>query len=212
LAKEGRFAFECVDRPETFLASALARGVLLESQDVVNMRREDAVHPVVLKKGRRVQRRRQVITLLLALCLMGLNAGWMVLLNYRGAALRSALQRKAKAITGLARIPADQEVRVTQRYRVDQAETLKPFMRMFDPSLTEVVHDVLRQAQTSDMALETMLIKTDQVSVQGTSPDWPSCEKLVRVLQANGYDAQLEERKAGSDERVHFQIKGGRTL
>jgi hypothetical protein len=201
-------AFLSHDRPESFLARAVAVRALRGGPLRCNLRVGELTHPQqsMIEASTRVRVAASYLVFGLLLCV--LNMAWWGLLQHREARVQRSLTELARELAGNPSVPRGQEVLVARRSLERQRPLNAAFLAAFQPSLTVRLADVLETAHAEHIALETLSLRGDFISMHGTSDSWSGGQKLEALLSSSGFSVDLERRDAGADERVHFSITG----
>lgn len=196
--------------PSTFLARAVAARAVTGGPLACNLRGGEQEHPR-LRLDRERQARRWVHGALAAsLLVCAVNLAWLFYLQGTRNRLQDELQSVAGALAGSERLPRGQEVLAAERALQERATLVEPFRQVFLPSLTEAVAPLLRTASRHEMTLATIAVRPRALVCSGTAADWSHCEAIQAGLASAGWQAELERREAGADERVHFTVKAAR--
>ena len=195
--------------PSSFLARALATRALEDVALRCNLRSGSLIHPLEVQYRNRAKTRSAVAILVAGILLCGMNLGWRGLIAWKRQDLDDRVTALAHELAQTSRIPRGQEVLTAQRAIEQRAGLTAPFAEAFEPSLTVLLSNILRTAQKNRIALDSLSLRADSVSLRGTAGDWDRCGTLVRLLRDGGFTvAEPQRQDAGSDERVHFSIKG----
>ncbi len=195
--------------PRSFLARALAFRALRTEDISCDFRSGDLVHPYIRKAGVARRTRVAVTYLLFGVLLCGLNSVWQGLLSFKEKQAQTVLTQRAQELAPTMTIQYGQEVRAAERALVQQESLRSPFLRVFAPSLTRVLNALLKAAQEKGIQIDSLMLRSDYISVHGVSANWSDSEGLVDVLREHGYAPEpIERQDAGADEKVHFNLKG----
>lgn len=198
------------EKPETFLARALATRALLSGPLRCNLRAGPWTHPEMLRLSRRSARWILAAYLAAGLILCTANLYW----SFAASRKESDLDREFKSLASrLAGYPMDikgeQALKKVSDALTPQKEKLRPFMGPFEPSLVAVVGSLADIARQNDLRFETLTLARDKVSVSGTAGGWNRCEKLAESLRKAGYAVKLERKDALIDDRIPFTVGTG---
>ena len=205
----GPIRFMRHDGPGTFLARAMTDRALQGGPLACNLRRGKFLHPAMARHETTVYRHGSwaIAAAGLALCLLGL--AFPRLLDARVRSWQDRVERMAAPIAGS--LQRGQEVLLARRAVEAQALSEAPFLSVFAEPMENLLADMLRTSRQSKAALEFLALGEDVVSARGTIPDWDQCERLGEPLKRRGYSVKVERQDAGTDEKVHFSLQGGRT-
>ncbi|OGV62197.1 MAG: hypothetical protein A2498_16455 [Lentisphaerae bacterium RIFOXYC12_FULL_60_16] len=194
-----------------FLARALAVRSLSSGPLRCNLRPATLEHAFVQQRRKRRLLKTLVMFLLAGVVLLG-TAEWIRFqVEARLAEFDSRVVRQVDRIAGypvtLRGDDAVQEARKSHELRLRKMEV---FSRPFRPSLMNTVMPLVEAASSAGMTLESLQVNRDRVNLAGHAPDWPSPQKLARILEQAGYVPTVDRRDAGTDEQVPFIIEGRR--
>ncbi len=197
-------------QPESFLARAIAVRAMEGGPLGCNFRTGALAHPLEAAWESRSQSRQAVAVLLAGAILCGLNLSWRLLLRERTAAIQGAIRTAASELAQIANVPRGQEILVAKRAIEQRADQTAPFVDAFSVSPNAALVDILGVAASQKIVLDTLSLRSDSISMQGSADDWTRCETLVAAVRNRGLTADLQRQEAGADEKVHFAIKGAR--
>lgn len=210
LADAGHVLFLSHREPDTFLARALATRAAADEPLACNFRTGEFAHPLATRRRDAAVARTALLLLAAGLLLGAMNGTWRGFLARRTARVQADVNETAQRLAKMSRIPRGQEVLVARRAIEERAGLTVPFLRAFDPSLANLVGDLLEAAREQAVMLDTLSIRADSATVGGAAEDWNRCETLAALLRDRGYSASVERQDAGTDERVHFTIRSSR--
>jgi hypothetical protein len=124
--------------------------------------------------------------------------------------LQQTLTQVARDLTGFQKVPRGQEVELVNRWLDERATKSEPFVRAFTPSALKELNKILKTTNQHDLLLEQVTVRPGFISLNGTSDDWDRSAILEKFIQEQGYTSSLNRSDAGTDERVHFTLKGTR--
>lgn len=197
-------------RGSSFLARALAERALGNVALPCDLRAGPLEHPAQARSRRRAYRSLSHALAAAGIALLVMNLGWRALVEYRLRSTQGRIQALAVDLSGMARVPHGQEVFVVEAALQERDALLTPFLRAFEPSLLDLLAEILRTARQGRMALETLSVRPETVALSGTAEDWNRCEAVAAVLRERGFAAELDRQDAGADERVHFSVRATR--
>jgi len=197
-----------IGEPEAFLARALARRALTPGPLRCDLRQEEFVHAAVERRRRRGSRRAALVCVAAALALLAAD---IAVLRIARARLRAADRRIEAAVDRLAGYEVaargDDALTMVEAAVAERSAALRPFARMFEPSLAALVADVVETAAQHGLRLAALDLRNDRATVRGSAPDWDACEPLARQLRSAGFTADIAREERLEDERVGFRVE-----
>jgi len=199
-----------VANPETFLARALVERALLAGPLRCNLRCGALTHAAMIARSRRRWASAAALFLAAGLILCGCSLAAKVAARQREAAVDRAFIALADHLAGA---PVNAKGSAAIQKAGDKVrkkmENLKPFLNLFDPSLTVTLAAVTDTAKRNSLRLELLSIGRDTVQVTGMAKSWTGGDELLAELQRWGYAAKLDRKDAGTDGKVPFSITSG---
>ncbi len=198
-------AWRVMDQPETVLVRSLAASALQPDAWTSNLRAGSFEHPHIARDYRRARRKVSVWLMVASLLLAAVS-----LITAGAAALNKgawerAVAEKAFAMTGFADI-------LQARAKL---ATVSPAEEMLDQWIAPVAYPVfarvLVEAHQSGLNIETVSVRASGVLVRGDGSSWGDADRIAGLLREAGVtvdDKAIERRDAGSDERIHFSVRG----
>lgn len=186
--------------PAAFLARALATRALTPGPLRFDARQGRFVHPLVAARHRRAPVKAAAACLAAGLVLCIVNLVWTTAVSRRLEDLQANLRATAIRVAGSERlVPRGQERLGAQRAFDEQTRLLAPFLAAFQPPLTVRLESVLREAQSEGLRVQTLSATRTLITIRGTTPNWPPCERLMQRFQKQGYTVKAERKsEAGS--------------
>jgi len=196
------------DKPETFLARAVAGRALLPGPLRCNLRSGPLLHPVIARKAERDVASTALTYLAAGLLLCGINVTWDLAVKHRETALDKEAGALAERLAGSRAVSAKGSTRLkmVRDAMSPRKDKMKPFMRNFEPSLAETIAAMTDLARKNDLNFEILSISRDKINVSGTAGNWKKCESLKDFLKQKGYTVKLDRKESLASERVAFFI------
>ncbi len=205
---QGAFTFSFHDKPDSFLARAYSVRALDGRAARCNFRTGTLAHPAEAQRREKMARHVVHASLAAGIFLCGINAGWLWLLNRQDARAQTQLSALASELTGT-RVPRGQEILTVQRSMEEQDQLAQPLLTAFQPSLNNLLREILVTAEANRMIIESIQLKHNAVSIRGASEDWDGCDVLAARLRELGFTVDPPQREdAAEDEKVHFSLQG----
>lgn len=203
-------AFDTLSQPDTALARALARRQLQTHSHPCAFRTGEREHAAATGRYRARSRNGALQAAAAGLLMLGLGAGWLLLLDHKVASAQVQLTTAAQAVTGEGVVLySGQERLLAERAAQERREREEPLRRLQSAEVATRLVEVLDTARQNKLALEAITVRRTFLSATGSSPDWDQCEALPTYLENLGWTADLKRQDAGADERVHFTVQGG---
>jgi hypothetical protein len=209
LSAGSRMTFERHDAPAAFLARALAVRAAT-APTPCNLRRGARTHPALAAAAARAGFRQAASAAAAGGMLLVLALGVPAALDARARAVQDELSERAMALTGLPRIGRGLESRMAADAARRRAAEWAPVERAFSPSMLLTVRRTLDAAAAAGLHVRLIECGATGAVVRGTSPDWNACARADAALRDEGYQTRLTREDAGADERVGFEVRGGR--
>jgi len=196
--------------PETFLARALAERALLAGPLRCNLRCGSLTHAATMARAKRRWASAAALFLAAGFILCGCGVAASVAARQREAAVDRAFRSLADSLAGF---PVNAKGSAAIQKVGDKVhkkmENLKPFLNVFDPSLTVTLAALADSAKRNSLRLDRVSLGRDKVQVTGVARSWTGGDDLLAELQRWGYSAALDRKDAGADGKVPFSITSG---
>ena len=196
------------DDPESFLARAVATRALLPGPLRCNLRNGELTHPALVRRQRRQAVRTPLLMLTAGILLCGVHIALNVVVRGRESAIDRDFHALASDLAGYDIGPAKGEHAIgmaTDKAR-ERKLAMAPFLRAFQPSLTETVALVMEVGKKHGLRYERFELADGAAAIRGTSVDWRACEALLDALKEAGLAVTLDRREANAEERIPFAI------
>jgi len=195
------------DKPETFLARAVATRALTAGPLRCNLRTGPFVHPFITSRVEKETVRTALIYLAAGLLMCAVNLAWNTMVSRKELALETATSSLADKLAGYhVAAKGEGRVKVVRDALSPRKEMLKPFLRNFEPSLMEVIGAITDLAKKNDLHYESLSISREKVNISGTAVNWRKCDVLMDFLKQKGYAVRMDRKESLSDERIAFSI------
>ena len=196
-----------VDDPESFLARALAVRALAISASQCNLRSGEITHSRIADYGRRVQLKFAVLWILVGALLCGGNIMMQRTISYRNEQINKKFRGLADSLAGyhITAQGATAVTVVTDSIAARKAD-LNPFLQAFQPSLLELMADIINVSKKNDLLCEVLSLDYETISVIGTSSTFDASEELAEILVRSGYLVSNKRGNALQNERIPFTI------
>ncbi len=196
------------EKPDAFLARALATRALIPGPYRCNLRSGPLTHPDIRKQARKRAAAPAWICLAAGAALIAANIAVHTLVRHRESEteqrfseLRDTLLGYSLPVTGE---DALREVR-TALDKIKQDE--QPFAKFLTtPSPLERMLALVRYCAENDMHLETAEIGDEHIVLRGSAPNWPLGEALANVVESSGFPVTLKRQSARDDGRIPWTI------
>lgn len=208
LGLSGRCEYLELENPAAFLASALARRALGRGRRGINLRGGDMRHPAVAAAQVGRERRRALLALAAGILLCAGNIVFARMLLGEERAVQRRLQRRAREVSGMERVPRGMEVKTVREELAKRRAAERRLEGLFKPSEGALALKMTAFAARNGIRFDRIDLRDGKALIAGTASDWDSCRLLADFMEGSGYAAELERQDAGVDERVHFSIEG----
>jgi hypothetical protein len=167
-------------------------------------------HPAILARARRRWASAAALFLAAGLILCGCSVAAQLAARQREAAVDRAFIALADDLAGF---PVNAKGTAAIQKVGDKVhkkmESLKPFLNVFDPSLTATLAAVVDTAKRNSLRLDRVSLGRDTVQIAGIARSWTGGDGLLAELRRWGYPAKLDRKDAGADGRVPFSMTSG---
>lgn len=195
------------DRPESFLARAVATRALVAGPMRCNLRSGAQLHPLVARRDAKETMMAAMIYLAAGILLCAVNIAWGIMISQKESSLEETSGLLADKLAGYhVAAKGEARVKVVRDALNPRREMLKPFLRCFEPSLADTIVSMTDLAKKNDLCYEILSISRDKVNVSGTAGNWKKCDVLLDALKQYGYGVKMDRKEALVDARVAYSI------
>ncbi len=207
LSEQSEQNINIVDEPTSFLARALAIRALSTESLKCNLRSGDMTHSHIAGHSLGVQFKYALLLLITGLLLCVSN----LLVQHDIAERKAEVKYKFKDMVDFlagyhVTAMGAQAVGIVKNSMVARKADLKPFLQAFEPSLLNVVANIIDVSNKNNLKCESLSLSYNKVSVTGTSAEFDASQELVAMLVRAGYLVSNKRLSATADERVPFSI------
>ena len=196
------------NKPNTFLARALACRALRPGPMHLNFREHYCRHPQISKQRIAQSRKTALCSISVGLTILFMALSWTIYIQHKKGMLQKSLISHAQKLTQLKKIPKGFEVRTVKQAIQRSASATNLFLQMFQPSLTTQLQKILHTAYAHNITINSLSLDDDTVRMSGTSKEWTQCEELKKKLQLWGYEVDLDQPGLGTDLSIPYHLQG----
>lgn len=195
------------DEPAALLARGLATRALAGDALCCNLRTGSLMHDSLLKRAGSRSWRAAVVLLTAGLVLCGANIAASALAARHARHLDGVLAELRDGLLGY-HLPAKgwKAVQAVRAEAEKRKTTLMPFLRAFQPSMTEDVVSLISIAERDGLTFESLSIQRDAVSLSGTAARWNAWDGVLTYLSEAGHRPHAKPQQIMVDDRIPFTI------
>ena len=197
--------------PEKFLAKSLAVRGVLKGEYKCNFREGDFVHPIVVKKNERKFYTGVISMLISGLVMLGLAFAGQLFMSKQLRSINEKIGKMLDEIAGYhVEAKGEHGVKVAKEAFLQRREKMKFLLIPFEKNNIDLLSEVISNADEAGITIDTLNIETNKIEILGSASLWDSPQLILTQIGRWGYNARIERKDAGADERIPFKITGNR--